>query len=175
MMLNTNMMTVTSTKVENMARKTQLELALLLPEIPDRSDACVQRLIDLLKAKDGVTEAHVTDVVGQSEWQICIHFDSDQVSITEVRELAQRAGLALAERFGHARARPSHLLAEMRLLPRCGGGRRPRRSTVVRRSGNPCRARAAGSNGRLLLAVPHDGVRFRAPRHAVGQAQIVDQ
>ena len=84
-----------------MARKTQLELGLLLPEIPDRSDACVQRLIDLLKAKDGVTEAHVTDVVGQSEWQICIHFDSDQVSITEVRELAQRAGMALAERFGH--------------------------------------------------------------------------
>lgn len=93
-----------------MARKTQLELALLLPEIPDRSDACVQRLIDLLKAKDGVTEAHVTDVVGQSEWQICIHFDSDQVSITEVRELAQRAGLALAERFGHLllKSQPMH-------------------------------------------------------------------
>ncbi len=93
-----------------MARKTQLELGLLLPEIPDRSDACVQRLIDLLKAKDGVTEVHVTDVVGQSQWQICIHFDSDQVSITEVRELAQRAGMALAERFGHLqlKSQPMH-------------------------------------------------------------------
>ena len=49
-----------------MTRKTQLELVLLLPEIPDRSDACVQRLIDLLKAKDCVTEAHVTKLVGQS-------------------------------------------------------------------------------------------------------------
>ena len=93
-----------------MARKTQLELALLLPEIPDRSDACVQRLIDLLKAKDGVTEAHVTNLIGQSGWQICIHFDSDQVSITEVRELAHRAGMALAERFGHLqlKLKPMH-------------------------------------------------------------------
>jgi len=93
-----------------MAHKTQLELALLLPEIPDRGDACVQRLIDLLKAKDGVTEAHVTNLVGQSGGQICIHFDSDQVSITEVRELAQRAGMALAERFGHLqlKLKPMH-------------------------------------------------------------------
>ncbi len=49
------MTTDTSTKIDNMTRKTQLELALLLPEIPDRRDACVQRLIDLLKAKDGVS------------------------------------------------------------------------------------------------------------------------
>ncbi|MCA9010532.1 MAG: hypothetical protein KDB01_12340 [Planctomycetaceae bacterium] len=46
-----------------MARKTQFEIALLLPEIPDRRDACVQRLVDLLKTRDGVTGAHVTDVV----------------------------------------------------------------------------------------------------------------
>ncbi len=93
-----------------MARKTQLELGLLLPEIPDRSDACVQRLIDLLKAKDGVTDAHVTDLLGESKWQICIHFDADQVSIAEVRELAQRAGMALAERFGHLqlKSKPMH-------------------------------------------------------------------
>ncbi len=93
-----------------MARKTQLKLGLLLPEIPDRSDACVQRLIDLLKAKDGVTDAHVTDVLGESKWQICIHFDADQVSIAEVRELAQRAGMALAERFGHLqlKSKPMH-------------------------------------------------------------------
>ena len=42
------MTTVTSTKVDSMTRKSQLELALLLPEIPDRSDACVRRLIDSL-------------------------------------------------------------------------------------------------------------------------------
>ena len=93
-----------------MARKTQLELALLLPEIPDRSDACVQRLIDLLKAKDGVTDAHVTDLIGESKWQVCIHFDAEQVSIAEVRELARRAGMALAERFGHLqlKSKPMH-------------------------------------------------------------------
>ena len=84
-----------------MTRKTQLELGLLLPEIPDRRDPCVQRLIDLLKSKNGVADAHVTDVPGESKRQICIHFDAEQVSIAEVRELAQRAGMELAERFGH--------------------------------------------------------------------------
>lgn len=59
--LITNMTTGTNTKVENVARNTQLELGLLLSEIPDRSEACDQRIIDLLKVKDGVTDAHVTD------------------------------------------------------------------------------------------------------------------
>ncbi len=33
--------------------------------------------------------------------QICIHFDPDQLSIGEVRELAIRAGAELDEQFGH--------------------------------------------------------------------------
>ncbi|MEJ7590522.1 MAG: hypothetical protein WKF77_03175 [Planctomycetaceae bacterium] len=94
MTLTTSMTTDTSTKIDTITRKTQLELALLLPEIPDRRDACVQRLIDLLKAKDGVTEAHVTDPGGKPAGRLCVHFDADRISIAEVRDLAQRAGMA---------------------------------------------------------------------------------
>lgn len=43
----------------NMTEKTLVEVALLLPKIPNAHDACVQRLRDLLKAKEGIEDAHL--------------------------------------------------------------------------------------------------------------------
>ena len=84
-----------------MTEKTQIEIALLLPAVPDARDACVQRLTDLLKAKEGIEAAHLVETKDQGADQICIHYDPDRLSIGEVRDLAQRAGLALDKRFGH--------------------------------------------------------------------------
>ena len=42
-----------------MTKKTRIEIALLLPTVPDARDACVQRLGDLLKANDvGIDQRH---------------------------------------------------------------------------------------------------------------------
>ena len=84
-----------------MTEKTRIEIALLLPAVPDGRDACVQRLGDLLKANDGIEAAHFPKSNGQEPGQICIHYDPDRLSIGEVRELARRAGAELDKRFGH--------------------------------------------------------------------------
>jgi Cd2+/Zn2+-exporting ATPase len=84
-----------------MTEKTRIEIALLLPTVPDVRDACVQRLGDLLKANDGIEATHIPGKNGREPEQICIHYDPDRLSIGDVRELARRAGLEPEKRFGH--------------------------------------------------------------------------
>ena len=84
-----------------MTKKTRIEIALLLPAVPDAHDACVQRLGDLLRANDGIEAAHLPDMNGKEPGQICIHYDPERLSIGEVRDLARRAGAKLDKRFGH--------------------------------------------------------------------------
>ena len=84
-----------------MTEKTKLDIALLLPAVPDARDACVRRLGDILTAKKGIETAHLVDTSLGGVSQICIHFDPDQLSIGEVRELAIRAGAELDQQFGH--------------------------------------------------------------------------
>lgn len=93
-----------------MTEKTQIELALLLPAVPDARDACVQRLADLLKAKEGIKAAHLAEKKDQESDQICIHYDPKRLSIGEVRDLARRAGMELDKRFGHLllKSEPMH-------------------------------------------------------------------
>ena len=38
-------------------KKLQLEIPILLPEIPDEKDRCVERMISILKEKDGIEKA----------------------------------------------------------------------------------------------------------------------
>lgn len=70
-----------------MTEKMQIEIAQLLPAVPDARDACLERLGDLLRANDGIDieAAHVPDANGSG--QICIHDDPDRLSIGEVRDL----------------------------------------------------------------------------------------
>ncbi len=85
---------------KHMTEKTRIEIALLLPTVPDAHDACVKRISDLLKATDGIEAAHIPDTGGQEPGQLCIHYDSSRLSIGDVRDLAHRAGAELEKRFG---------------------------------------------------------------------------
>ena len=60
-----------------MPEKTRIEIALLLPTVTDARDACVQRLVDLLKANDGIEAAHSPDMKGNEPDQVCIHYDPE--------------------------------------------------------------------------------------------------
>lgn len=84
-----------------MTVRERLELPLILPEVPDDADRCVALLLDELRHRDGVTEAHVVDATGGSAAQLCLHYDPDVVSVARVREAARRAGASLTSRFGH--------------------------------------------------------------------------
>ncbi len=84
-----------------MTDKTRIEIAVLLPEVLDVRDSCVQRLNDLLRANDGIEAAHLVDGMDTKAGQVCVHFDPARFSVGEVRDLARRAGLELDKRFGH--------------------------------------------------------------------------
>lgn len=80
----------------------RLDLPVLLPEVPHERDACVGRLESMLGKKQGIMESHVVhgEVDGRS--MLCLHYDADALSFTEVERLARRAGAEITHRFGHA-------------------------------------------------------------------------
>ncbi|WP_145170850.1 heavy metal translocating P-type ATPase [Rubripirellula lacrimiformis] len=88
----------------------QIELALLLPTVSDPGDSCIGRLADLLTAKAGIDLAHAIKADEDRPGRICIHYDPSVVSTGQVRELAERAGVELDQRYGHwiSKSRPTH-------------------------------------------------------------------
>ncbi|MCD6732258.1 MAG: heavy metal translocating P-type ATPase [Burkholderiaceae bacterium] len=81
-------------------QKLRLDLPLVLPDVDDVEDRCVERLLGMLAGRSGIDEAHVVREEGATP-QLCIHYDPDVTSLSRVRELAHSAGADLSERFSH--------------------------------------------------------------------------
>lgn len=79
-------------------KKLQLEIPVLLPEIPDEKDRCVERLILALKPQNGIEDAHIKE--GEPA-QLCIHYDPQIISLNKVKTLAQQNGASLTDRYRH--------------------------------------------------------------------------
>lgn len=79
-------------------KKIKLEIPVLLPEIPDEKDQCVKRLLDILKSKEGIEEAHVAE--GEPAL-ICIHYEPEVISLKKVKSIAEQNGADLTHRFRH--------------------------------------------------------------------------
>jgi Zn2+/Cd2+-exporting ATPase len=58
-----------------MTQKLQLDIPLILPEITDASDACVERLTSELAARPGVEQAHIMVPDNGTPALLCIHYD----------------------------------------------------------------------------------------------------
>lgn len=88
-----------------MAEKTQIEIEILLPGVPDQTDKCVQRLCDLIESHKSVDLVHVEKQNGQPGGQpgqrLCMHFDPSAISVGELRKFALQAGAKLGEQYGH--------------------------------------------------------------------------
>ena len=84
-----------------MTEHIRLDLPVLLPEIPDEADRCVERLLAELRERDGVSEAHVVGATISEPTKLCIHYDRDKVSLARIRKAARAAGATLTARFGH--------------------------------------------------------------------------
>ena len=78
--------------------KLVLDLTLVLPHVPDERDGCVERLISLLKSKY-IDQAHVVREDGKA--RLCLHYDSEHIGLTEVRQLVAAAGAAIDKRYVH--------------------------------------------------------------------------
>ena len=86
-----------------MTAKTKLDLKLILPDVDDQRDACLERLRDIIEAKRGIERLLVVETGDQRTGELCVHFDQGLLSLQDVRQFAQRAGLQLQASYGHLR------------------------------------------------------------------------
>ena len=84
-----------------MTNKLELDIPVILPDVPDAADACVGRLVATLSAKPGVDRAHVLQAAGDSPDKLCIHFDPEALPLTRVREIVRAAGAEIGGQYGH--------------------------------------------------------------------------
>ena len=82
--------------------KLKLDIPVLLPDLPDAADACLDRLVSTLASRDGVERAHVIAVDDDTPAALCIHFDAGKLPLSRVRDMVRAAGAEITERFGHA-------------------------------------------------------------------------
>lgn len=82
-------------------QKTKIDLDVLLPEVPDERDACVQRLIAIMEKQKGVEQVHVVNADGNAEPKLCFHYDDNLISLQQVEKLAKQAGAEIMEHYGH--------------------------------------------------------------------------
>jgi len=81
-----------------MTEKLALQLALVLPGVPDERDSCTQRLTDNLQAQ-GLEKVHVVQQDGKPF--LCLHYDPARAAMPQVRSMAEAAGAALSHRYQH--------------------------------------------------------------------------
>ncbi len=84
-----------------MTRIVKIDLPVLLPDVPDARDACVQRVVERLIARPGIDRVHVVEGDGSAPAQLCIHYDSGTLALARIERLARQAGATIGERYGH--------------------------------------------------------------------------
>ena len=78
----------------------EIELPLLLPDVPDSRDACVLRLTERLRARPGVERVHLV-AENEAVAQLCIHYNADVLPLARIERLARQAGADIGTRYGH--------------------------------------------------------------------------
>ena len=79
----------------------QLDLPILLPDVPDAKDACVQRLTSSLQDRDGVDRVHIAPADNGQPDRLCIHYDAEVLSLSRIRQMARSLGTELTDHYGH--------------------------------------------------------------------------
>ena len=82
-------------------KKIQLKIPVILPQVPNEKDTCVERLIKELQAKEGIEKVHVAYTKEDDTPQLCFHYDPDIISIDRIQSLAERTGAEITEKYGH--------------------------------------------------------------------------
>jgi Zn2+/Cd2+-exporting ATPase len=81
-----------------MTEKLALELALVLPSVPDERDACIDRLKVALQAQ-GMEKVHIVQKSGTTN--LCLHYDPARFQLQQVRTMAVVAGAQISARYQH--------------------------------------------------------------------------
>jgi len=81
--------------------KTKINLSIILPDIPDEKDACVERLLNLLQKHKGLEKVHIVPATEKQEAQLCFHYDPNLISLNNIQELAKKSGAEVTQHYGH--------------------------------------------------------------------------
>jgi len=84
-----------------MADHVQLDLPILLPDVPDARDACVGRLTSSLRDGPGVDRVHVVASSDGEPDRLCVHYDPDVISLRRIRQRARSLGTEITDQYGH--------------------------------------------------------------------------
>jgi Cd2+/Zn2+-exporting ATPase len=82
-----------------MENNVELEIMPLLPGVVDEKDECYTRLENALQEQRQVTRAHLKR--DQSPIRLCLHYDTERVSLSKVKQLAYRSGKRITKRYHH--------------------------------------------------------------------------
>jgi Cd2+/Zn2+-exporting ATPase len=82
-----------------MEKTIELEIPLLLPGVESEKDECLARLETALQDCKGILRVHVERE--KSPVDLCLHYDPNLLSMTQVKRIAERAGTQIINRFHH--------------------------------------------------------------------------
>ena len=72
----------------------KLETNVVLPGV-EADDACLTRLVTVLRDQKGVAEAHI------HEQKLCLHYDPNLISVERLQKLGKEAGAEILKRYDH--------------------------------------------------------------------------
>lgn len=84
-----------------MSDRVQLDLPILLPDVPDAKDACVHRLTTSLQGRAGIDRAHVAPAENGTPDRLCVHYDPETISLSRIRQVAKSLGSEITDQYGH--------------------------------------------------------------------------
>ena len=82
-----------------MEKTIELDIPLLLPGIENEKDECLVRLESSLQNYKGILRAHIER--DKSPVDLCLHYDPNLLTLSDVKRLAERAGAQIINRFHH--------------------------------------------------------------------------
>ncbi len=86
--------------MEQTEQTLQLEIPVLLPDIEDERDQCVERLKErITDYAKGIVQAHVERKNGEA--LLCLHYDPNLISLEWVRKVAEEAGAEITNQYRH--------------------------------------------------------------------------
>jgi len=77
----------------------ELEIPILLPGVENDHDECLTRLENTLNHHRGITRAHLEHE--KSPLDLCLHYDPNLLSLTDVKRIAEKAGAQIVNRYHH--------------------------------------------------------------------------
>lgn len=77
----------------------EISLPLLLPEIQDACDHCIDRLQTRLQTQRGILQTHLH--LDHDPIDLCIHYDPNLISFAAVKRIAEEAGSELRNGYHH--------------------------------------------------------------------------